>query len=161
MIDDTDRKILTMLQENARTSNAEIARSIGMAPSAVLERIRRLERKGVLQAYESRIDPLSLGLDLTTFIMVRTEEPVGTFETGKKLAHIPEVQEIHYIAGDYCYILKVRVSGTESLGELLKKLGSFPEVRDTRTTLVLRSIKDSLRLPLEGLSGGAEKQGNR
>jgi len=150
MIDGIDRKILKMLQENARVSNADIARGIGMAPSAVLERIRKLEQRGVIRGYESRIDPHSLGLDLTTFILVRTEEPVGCHETGEKLAAIPEVQEIHYIAGDYCYILKVRVSDTNALRTLLKKFGSYPEVSDTRTTLVLDSIKDSLKLPLNG-----------
>ena len=149
MIDDIDRKILKLLQENARISNAEIARRIDMAPSGILDRIRKLEKRGVIKGYEPRLDPLSLGLSLTTFILVRTEEPVGSYETGRKLAEIPEVQEIHYIAGDYCYILKVRVQDTEALGGLLRKFGSYPEVSDTRTTLVLDSIKDSLTLPLD------------
>lgn len=148
MIDNIDKKILKILQKNARISNADIARSIGMAPSAILERIRKLEAKKVIEGYELRINPLSLGLGLTTFILLRTEESVGSHETGKKLASIPEVQEIHHIAGDYCYILKARVADTEALGALLKKFGSFPEVSDTRTTLVLKSIKDSLQLPL-------------
>ncbi len=150
MIDGIDKKILKMLQDNARTSNAEIARSIGMAPSAILERVRKLEQRGVIHGYESRLDPLALGLGLTTFIQVRTEEAVGKYEVGKKLAEIPEVQEIHYIAGDYCYILKVRVPDTEALGELLSKFGALEKVSDTRTTLVLNSIKDSLKLPLDG-----------
>ena len=150
MIDDIDVKILNILQNNARTPNAEIARIVGMAPSAILERIRKLEQRGVIHGYESRLDPLSLGLGLTTFIQIRTDEAVGCFDIGEKLAEIPEVQEIHYIAGDYCYILKVRVPDTEALGELLSKFGAFEKVRDTRTTLVLNSLKDSLKLPLDG-----------
>jgi Lrp/AsnC family leucine-responsive transcriptional regulator len=149
MIDATDKKILNILQENARTPNVEIAKRVGMAPSGVLERIRKLESRGVILGYESRLDPLELGLELTTFILVRTEEPVGSCEIGRKLASIPEVQEIHYIAGDYCYIMKVRVPDSRALGDLLKKFGSFKEVSDTRTTLVLGSIKDSLVLPLD------------
>ena len=157
MIDEIDREILKILQLNARISSADIARQIGKAPSAVLGRIRKLEQKGVIQGYESRLDHLSLGLSLTTFILVRTEEPVGNHKIGNKLAKIPEVQEIHYIAGDYCYILKVRVPDTEALGKLLKKFGSYKEVSDTRTTLVLNSIKDSLRLPLNDITGVNEK----
>ena len=149
MIDVIDRKILKILQTNARTSNADISRQVGMAPSAILESIRKLERNGEIQGYESRIDPMKLNLALTTFILVRSEEPVGSFETGKKLAEISEVQEIHHIAGDYCYILKVRVADTGALAKLLKKFGSIDDVSDTRTTLVLTSIKESLRLPLD------------
>ena len=149
MIDIIDRKILKILQKNARISNAEISRQVGLTPSAILERIRKLERNGVIIGYETRVNPMELNLALTTFILVRTEEPVGSFETGEKLAEIPEVQEIHHIAGDYCYILKVRVADTESLAKLLKKFGTFDEVSDTRTTLVLTSIKESLRLPLD------------
>ncbi len=148
MIDAVDRKILKILQNNARVSNAEIARRVDMAPSGVLERIRKLESRGVVCGYEARLDPHALGLALTTFILVRTEEPVGSWAIGEKLARIPEVQEIHYIAGDYCYILKVRVADADALRDLLGKFGRFPEVSDTRTTLVLNSIKDSLVLPL-------------
>ena len=154
MIDIIDRKILKILQTNARTSNAEISRQVGMAPSAILERIRKLERNGVILGYETRINPMELDLALTTFILVRSEESVGSFETGKKLAEISEVQEIHHIAGDYCYILKVRVADTEALAKILKKFGAIDEVSDTRTTLVLTSIKESLRLPLEAVNKG-------
>ncbi|MBA7589061.1 Leucine-responsive regulatory protein [subsurface metagenome] len=154
MIDAIDKTILTMLQFNSRIPNAEIARRVGMAPSAILERIRKLERNGVIQGYEARLDPLALGLNLTTFIQVRSEESVGSFETGIKLAEFPEVQEVHYIAGDYCYILKVRIADTEALGDLLKRFGTIEEISDTRTTLVLNAIKDSLRLPLDNSDAG-------
>ena len=72
MIDEIDRQILNILQQNARTSNAEIARQIDMAPSAVLERIRRLEAKGVIQGYEARINPEALGLGVLAFVFVRS-----------------------------------------------------------------------------------------
>ncbi|HSF41563.1 MAG TPA: Lrp/AsnC family transcriptional regulator, partial [Thermoanaerobaculia bacterium] len=77
MIDDTDRQILTILQSNARISNAEIARQVGMAPSAILERIRRLEAKGVIQGYETRINPEALGLGLLAFVYVRSSDFAG------------------------------------------------------------------------------------
>ena len=86
MIDEIDRRILMILQDNARTSNADIARAVSMAPSAVLERVRKLERKGVITGYEARIDPSKVDLDLTAFTFVKTDEPVGAIDTGQQLA---------------------------------------------------------------------------
>jgi Lrp/AsnC family transcriptional regulator, leucine-responsive regulatory protein len=149
-LDPVDRRILALLQDNARTSNAEIARRIGMAPSAVLERVRKLEKRGVILGYEARVNPKALDLGLTCFTFVRTEEPVGSVETGRKLAEIPEVLEVHHTAGQDCYLLKVRVADTEHLARLLKNYGLAPEVRDTRTTIVLTTIKESAKLPMHG-----------
>src|SRR4029078_1365118 len=100
MIDDTDRQILTILQQNARTSNAQIAREIGMAPSAILERIRKLETSGVIRGYEARIDPEAVGLGLLAFVFVGSNDVVGEVTTAEILSQIPEVQEVHHIAGE-------------------------------------------------------------
>src|SRR5262245_31048328 len=110
MFDEIDLQILNILQQNARISNAEIARQVGMAPSAVLERIRKLETRGVIQGYEARINPESLGLHLLAYVFVRSEERLGDKHTGELLAQIPEVQEVHHIAGEDCYLAKVRVA---------------------------------------------------
>src|SRR6185312_2571778 len=121
MIDDTDHEILNILQENARTSNAEIARQLGMAPSAILERIRKLEARGLLRGYEARLDAAELGLGLLAFVFVRADERVGCPQAGEALAAIPEVQEVHHIAGEDCYLVKVRTADTASLGRLLRE----------------------------------------
>ena len=148
MIDEIDRRILTILQENARTSNADIARAVSMAPSAVLERVRKLERKGVITGYEARIDPSCVDLDLTAFTFVRTEEPVGAIDTGEQLAAVPGVQEVHYVAGTAAYLIKVRAPDTRALADLLKVIGRLPTVRDTNTTVVLQTVKETGALPL-------------
>ena len=148
-LDDIDRGIIAILQKNARTSNAEIARRIGMAPSGVLERIRKLERRGVILGYEARINPKALGRSLTAFTFVRSEEAVGSTASGRSLAGIPEVMEVHHTAGQDCYLLKVRVADPEALGELLKKFGAIESVRDTRTTIVLTTVKETIGLPVE------------
>ncbi|MGE4553414.1 MAG: Lrp/AsnC family transcriptional regulator, partial [Desulfovibrionaceae bacterium] len=119
MIDRINRKILTILQANARTSNAEIARRVDMAPSAVLERIRKLERAGVIQGYEARINPKALDLGLTAFTLVRAEERVGATDTGEALATVPNVLEVHYCAGQDSYLVKVRAANAEGLAETL------------------------------------------
>lgn len=148
MIDEIDAKILTILQENARISNADIARAVGMAPSAVLERVRKLERKGVVTGYEARIDPESVGLGLTAFTFVKTEEPVGATDTGQALAAIPGVLEVHYAAGSAAYLIKVRVASPKALADLLKQIGRLPTVRDTNSTVVLQTVKESGALPI-------------
>jgi Lrp/AsnC family transcriptional regulator, leucine-responsive regulatory protein len=149
MIDDIDRQILNILQQNARTSNADIARQVGMAPSAVLERIRKLEQRGVIQGYEARIDPGALGLGLLAFVAVRSEEKVGDERTGELLAQFPEVQEAHHITGEDCYLLKVRVKDAKTLGRFLREsLGTVGSVRSTRTTVALETLRESAQLPL-------------
>jgi Lrp/AsnC family leucine-responsive transcriptional regulator len=149
MIDDYDRKILKILQQNARTPNVRIAREIGMAPSAVLERIRKLEARGVIQGYEARIDPQALGLGLLAYVYVRSEEPTGYDPYGERLAQIPEAQEVHHIAGEDCYLVKVRTADARSLGRLLREgFGALGRLR-TRTTVVLETLRESAHLPLD------------
>lgn len=148
MIDEIDRQILNILQQNARTPNAEIARQVGMAPSAVLERIRKLETRGVIQGYEARIDPEALGLHLLAFVFVRSDDPGGA-QTGEILAAIPEVQEVHHVAGEDCFLVKVRARDARTLGRLLReRFAGSGTVRSTRTTVVLDSLLESARLPV-------------
>jgi Lrp/AsnC family leucine-responsive transcriptional regulator len=149
MIDEIDRKILTILQQNARISNAEIARQIEMAPSAVLERIRRLESRGVIQGYEARINPEAVGLGLLAFVFVASSDMSAEMKTATVLAQIPEVQEVHHIAGEDCFVLKVRVPDARSLGRLLReRISSIGTVRSTRTTVVLETVRESGLFPL-------------
>ena len=144
MIDDIDGKILDILQENARTSNAEIARQVGMAPSAVLERIRKLEERGVIEGYHARVNPGALGLHLTAYVFVRADERVGAPNSAHALASIPEVLEVHHVAGEDCFLAKVRVTGTKELGRLLQeRLGAIDTIRSTRSTIVLDTVKES------------------
>lgn len=149
MLDATDRAILELLQANARISNADIARRLDMAPSAILDRIRKLEQRQVLQGYSARIDPAAVEAGLCAFILVRTEERVGSGAIGQALSRIPEVLELHHVAGEDCYLVKVRVADTESLSRLLReRFGRLKGVRNTRTTIVLSTVKENGPLPL-------------
>ncbi len=155
MLDATDRTILELLQANARISNADIARQLGMAPSAILDRIRKLEQRGVIQGYTARINPVAVGLGLTAFVNVSTEERVGSATIGLALSRQPEVLEVHHVAGEDCYLVKVRVPDTEALSRLLReRFGRLKGVRSTRTTIVLSTVKEAAELPL-GLADGA------
>ena len=149
-MDKTDTTILSLLQENARITNAEIARQVGMVPSGVQERIRKLEDKGYILDYAThlRSDPLDLGL--LAFVFVRTSEPPGALNTAEILAKLPEILEVHHVAGEDCYLIKLRHSNNKSLADFLReKLGAIPTITSTRTIIVLDTVKEtcSLKLP--------------
>jgi Lrp/AsnC family transcriptional regulator, leucine-responsive regulatory protein len=149
MLDEIDLRIIRLLHEDARVSNAAIARDVGLAPSAVFQRIRKLETEGVITGYHAQLDPHSLEQGLLAFVSVQTGEGARAAETGAMLAAIPEVVEVHRVVGDDCFLLKVRVRDTTALGALLdEQIQPLPPVASTRTTIVLCTAKDeSIRLP--------------
>jgi Lrp/AsnC family transcriptional regulator, leucine-responsive regulatory protein len=151
MINPVDLKILDSLQQDARIANVELARQVKMAPSAVLERVRKLEERGLIQGYEARLNAKTLGLGLVAFVFVRTDERAGSDATSKALAAIPEIQEIHDVAGEDCFLVKVRALDTEALGRVLRdRIGAIPTIRSTRTTIVLQTLKEIATIPLPG-----------
>ncbi len=157
-MDAVDFRLIRILQEDARTPNAEIARQLEMAPSAILSRIRKLEARGVLTGYEAQIDPSCVDVGLLAFIFVGVNE-FGEMRSGKLLAAIPEVLEVHHVAGDDCWLVKVRTRDTASLGKLLNAtIGTIPNVTSTRTTIVMDSVKETGRIPLPPLSQSPSSQ---
>jgi Lrp/AsnC family leucine-responsive transcriptional regulator len=149
MLDDTATSILRILQENGRTSTAEIGRRLDLAQSTVYERIREMERRGVIEGYTVRLFPRSVGLDLVAFVLVRTAGRRQAIATGHRLAAIPQVQEVHHVAGEDCLLVKVRARDTEALWRLFNE--SFEKIETigtTRTTIVLETVKESSELDL-------------
>lgn len=150
MIDDTDRRILELLQRDARIANAAIARDVGLAPSAVFQRIRKLESNGVIRGYHAHLDPAALDQGLLAFITVQTGEGARAKETAESLSGIPEVLEVHRVVGEDCFFLKVRVRDAAALGDLLdEKIQRLPPVASTRTTIVLSTAKSELPAPMQ------------
>jgi Lrp/AsnC family leucine-responsive transcriptional regulator len=149
MIDEIDALILDFLQENARISQAEVARSVGLAPSAVLERIRKLEARGAIRGYAALLDPHAVEQPMLAFVAIKSEEAPGDDSVARALAACPEVLELHHVAGDDCYLAKVRARDAEHIGQLLRhRFGRIPGVRGTRTTIVLETVKETPRLAL-------------
>jgi len=149
MIDQTSRVILETLQSDARISNAEIGRRVGLAPSAVFERIKKLEERGALRGYNANIDPAAVDLGLLAFVLVRADERGGAPRTEAALVAIPDVQEVHHVAGEDCFMLKVRARDTAALNDLLaNQIGSLETVRSTKTTIVLRTAKETSTIPI-------------
>jgi Lrp/AsnC family leucine-responsive transcriptional regulator len=149
MIDEIDTQILGLLQENARTTQTDIAKAVALAPSAVLERIRKLEARGAIREYVAAIDPHLVNRALLAFVSVKTNEYGPEQPSALALALIPEVMEIHHVAGEDCFLLKVRAKDAEHLGQMLRtQIASVPGVTSTRTTIVLETVKETSRVPI-------------
>src|SRR5215211_3450909 len=149
IIDEIDGSILDILQYNARTTQAELAKAVGLAPSAVLERLRKLEAKGIIKDYVALIDPHVVDRGMLAFVLVRTSEHGPDMPAAAELARIPEVLEVHHVAGDDCYLLKVRARDPEHLGQILRQqIAPTASVMSTRTTIVLETVKEDPRISI-------------
>ena len=149
MIDNKDIKILHILQKNSRASNPMIGKTVGLTPTAVFERVRKLEAKGVIQSYNTKLNPRAVGLGVLAFVFVKVEIGTAEPDIDQALTDIDEVQEVHHVSGEDCYMLKVWASDNDDLGRLLlEKIHSIKGIRATRTTIVLKTVKESPRIPL-------------
>ena len=147
LLDEVDLKILELMQANARVSNADLARELEMAPSAVLERVKKLEQKKVILQYNASINPLAVNQKLLAFIFIKVKDMGSDAKIAASMAKIPEVQEIHHVAGEDCFLVKVRTEDSASLMELMRKsLKSIPDVLSTKTTIVLETVKEQQQL---------------
>ncbi|HEY7200766.1 MAG TPA: Lrp/AsnC family transcriptional regulator [Candidatus Dormibacteraeota bacterium] len=136
-IDEQDRVLLRLLQRNARAPVAELAVAAGLAPSSVHERIRRLERRGVIRRWTVDVNPAAFGVPITAFVSVDAEAP--TSELTPALRAVPGVEECHSVAGDPSFLLKVRVPDPDALLALVDELHALRGVTRTRTSVVLRT----------------------
>jgi len=150
MLDKKSLKILRILQEKARIPNTEVSRLVGLAPSAVLERIRKMEGQGIIDGYEVRLNPERFSRNQVAFIQVFCnclEDQNNA--VGNSLAAIEEIQEVHYIAGEDCYLVKLRVADTAELNDMLRnKIMTLKGVVSTRTSPVLETYKETARIPI-------------
>ena len=147
LLDEIDLKILDLMQANARISNADLARELEMAPSAVLERVKKLEQKKVILQYNASINPLAVNQKLLAFIFIKVKDMGSDAKIAATLSKIPEVQEIHHVAGEDCFLVKVRTEDSASLMELMRKsLKNIPDVLSTKTTIVLETVKEQQQL---------------
>ena len=150
MIDEKSLKILKILQNKARIPNVEVARQVDMAPSAVLERIRKLEQKGFIDGYEVRLNPDKFKRNLVAFITIDTSSQKRVIPTSKHLTAIPEIQEVHHITGEDGFLVKVRVSDVAELGKLIQdKILPIAGVKKTHTAIAMTTFKETARIPID------------
>lgn len=151
-LDEIDKAILGLLQNDGRLSNAELARRISLSPPATHSRLKRLEELGVIRQYAALVDRERLGYDMLCFVNVRMQmhqfEAIAHFK--RVIGNMPEVLECHHITGEYDYLLKVVVRGRKDLERfIVNKLTPIPGVARVYTSLALAEVKSTTALPLE------------
>ena len=143
-MEETDRAILSALAGDGRQSYTDLAEKVGLSVSAVHQRVRRLEQRGVIRGYTAVLDNEALGLPLTAFVAIRPIDPSQPDDAPERLADLPEIESCYSVAGDDFYLLLVRVASPVDLERLLQEIRKAANV-DTRTTVVLST-------PYEGRS---------
>src|ERR1700712_170480 len=144
ILDLTDRRILAALRSNGRLSNAKLAEAVGLSPTPVWNRVRRLEEEGVITGYAATIDQKALGLADTVFIEITLDrhDMAMVQDFGERLARMKEVLEVFMVSGDYDYLARVAVDGTAGYEIFLReRLYSLPGVRHCRSVFTLRTLK--------------------
>ena len=142
MLDERDLDIVAALQEDARATYADVAARVGMSPSAVHDRVRKLEQNGVITRYSAIVSPEALGLFVTAVIAATPLDPSQPDDLPERVAEFPEVEDCYSVAGEANYLLKVRTKTTADLEELIRRVREKGGVQ-TRTTIVLS-------IPFEG-----------
>lgn len=142
-LDSKDRRILALVQRDGKMSQSLIAKHVGLSTAAVNERLKKLEQAGVIRRFAAQVDAQALGMQVAAFIEVFIEHP--RFEEGvlKRILELDEIQECHHITGEFSLLLKVRVRDMETLQKLiLSQLNGVEGVRQTRTVMVLSTVKE-------------------
>jgi Lrp/AsnC family leucine-responsive transcriptional regulator len=139
-LDDLDLRIVALLLKDARTPAAQIAEQIGLSRPAVADRLDKLERQGVIRGTTAVVDPLALGRGVTAFIAARGATLSGTaWKKFRELMQRDEVLEVHTVAGDDCYLMKVRAESIGALNTLVQQFTAQPLGLSTRTTIVMET----------------------
>ena len=144
-----DTKTIAHLMANGRESWASLGELLGVTGPAAAERVRKLEERGVIRGYTAVIDPAAVGIGITAFVAVTLDRPRHRRAFLERVAALAEVQECHHVAGDDDFLLKVRCTDAEHLDHVLSnELKGMDGVARTRTTIVLRTVKETTVLPV-------------
>ena len=136
MLDRRDLDILGVLQRDGRATYAEIGKQVGLSPSSVHQRVRKLEGAGVIRGYRATVDLEAIGLYVTALVSIMPLDPKQPDDLADRVLELPEVEDCFSVAGDENYVLKVRTRTTEHLEDLLRRIREKAGVQ-TRTTVVL------------------------
>ena len=144
-MDDIDRQLLAGLLADARTSYADLARQVGLSAPSVHERVRKLEREGVLRGSTVDVDPKALGLGVSALVGLQQREGVDSDVIVAALRAVPEIEDCWFVAGDEAFVAKVRVADLDDLDRTLRGLRQVPGITRTRTTVVLSTCFEGRR----------------
>jgi len=152
-LDELDVRLLEGLQRNARSTYAELGALVGLKPPAVHERVKRLEARGFIRGYAARVDPRRLGLGLVAFVSAYTTADVDYDRFVASVASLPEVLEVHSVAGEESFVVKVLTRSTVHLDDFLSRIKAVPGIGRTKTTIVLSTPFERDGIALERLAG--------
>ena len=150
-MDDFDRRILAVLQDNGRASNVEIAQKVGLSEAPCSRRVRRLEEAGVIQGYTARLQPEAIGLGFRAYVTLVLDYITGSTaqEFVERIADIPEVVSCYVVSGAHDAILYVAAADSNSYSDIVfNKLRQIPGVKDVRSSFIMKTIKESAGPPL-------------
>ena len=141
---DVDRALLAALARDGRASYTDLAERVGLSVSAVHQRVRRLEQRGLITGYHASLDAKALGLPLTAFVWVRTGGP-NCAPVGPAILGLGNdgalVEECHRVTGEWCLLVKARAASPLALQDLIDRMRAVPGVAKTTTTLALSSLR--------------------
>jgi Lrp/AsnC family leucine-responsive transcriptional regulator len=157
-LDDTDRKILALLQQDARMTNARIAEEVGLTAPSVFERVRKLEQRGIIQGYTVRVNAAALGRPLTAFIRLTLAFDEKHDAGLQAVSQDPEVLEAYELAGEDCLIVKTKVDGPEQLHALLSRIRSHVNVLRSVTMIAMSTLKEDGPVSVAEASAAWPKQ---
>ncbi|MEM7345113.1 MAG: Lrp/AsnC family transcriptional regulator [Chloroflexota bacterium] len=150
MLDKIDRQIISLLQDNHRLSNVALAEKIGLTASTTHERVKKLEKKGIIEGYVARVNPVALGKPILAFIRLVVGSTSNFSQSKQSIADVclaePDVLECHALASEDDYILKVRAANTMELEQLIERIRSRAQISNSVTSIVLSSFKETLKL---------------
>lgn len=143
-LDDIDRQIVWIISKDSSKSHSAIGVKVGLSPSAINERIRKLQKMGVIEGYQARINPKTLGQNLLAFMLVDVEA-LHEKDFAKLIIEHENILECHHVTGEYSFLLKIRVNGTDDLEKIISKVfKSYPWVKRTHTQIALSSLKEEI-----------------
>ncbi len=148
-LDKIDHKILALLQKNARITLTELAEQVGLSATPVTERVRRLERDGVISGYHARLNPHKLGMSLLVFVEIKLRSKSGNIfeDFRREVTHIPQVLECHLVSGEYDYLLKIRLPDMRAYRDMLGSiLLQLPAAAESRSYVVMEEVKETTQL---------------
>ena len=154
-LDEIDFKLLSLLQDDGRTSQHDLSEAVGLSSPATGERLRKLEERGIIKGFTAILDAKLLGHDVTAFIAVSVDGSQHFSDFVELSRGHPEIQECHAITGQGSHLLKIRTRDTSTLERLLAEIQSWPGVHGTTTSVVLSALKETNRVPMIG----AESEG--
>jgi len=158
-LDELDRHIIDLLLKDGRTPAAQIAEQIGLSRPAVADRLDKLERQGVVRGTTAVVDPTALGRTITAFVSARGSSlSPAAWRKFRELMQREEILEVHTVAGDDCYLMKVRAESIGALNTLIQQLTTPPMSLATRTTIVMETHCEKVGGIDLGMSGGAESR---